>query len=92
MIPGRHTSMNDLFEIYMCVLFDSELARREVMINQFPYESLFTTKDLIALMSRRAAGQGHMYPRWMPTVYNLNTDLPEFICHYQKRAERYTLC
>ncbi|KAF6032835.1 TTLL12 [Bugula neritina] len=65
-----------------------ELSSRDVLLNQFPFESLLTVKDLLATVSRRAATDGKSHPTWLPVTYNLNLNLPEFICHFQKRAER----
>ncbi|XP_067947281.1 tubulin--tyrosine ligase-like protein 12 [Watersipora subatra] len=64
-----------------------DLSERNVFINQFPYEELLTVKDLLSIVARRAARGDNSHPRWFPTTYNLNTDLPEFIAHFQKREE-----
>ncbi|XP_046873660.1 tubulin--tyrosine ligase-like protein 12 isoform X2 [Hypomesus transpacificus] len=57
-----------------------------VMINQFPCETIVTVKDCLAAVSRRArGGQG---AEWLPETFNLQTELPQFIRHYQQRQER----
>ncbi|KAI4899274.1 hypothetical protein NFI96_020590 [Prochilodus magdalenae] len=60
--------------------------RPHVLLNQYPCETVLTTKDCLASVARRAGqGQG---PRWLPRTFNLQTELPQFIRHYQKRQER----
>ncbi|XP_076861408.1 tubulin--tyrosine ligase-like protein 12 [Brachyhypopomus gauderio] len=60
--------------------------RPHVLLNQFPCETVLTTKDCLASVSRRAGqGQG---PPWLPRTFNLQTELPQFIRHYQQRQER----
>ena len=77
-----------VYILYTCIHLSRELSKRDVFINQFPYEHLITVKDLIAVISRRAALPGHSHPRWCPITFNLNRDISEFICHFQKRAEK----
>ncbi|KAL6460293.1 hypothetical protein MHYP_G00320520 [Metynnis hypsauchen] len=60
--------------------------RPHVLLNQYPCETILTTKDCLASVARRA-GQGEG-PRWLPRTFNLQTELPQFIRHYQKRQER----
>lgn len=62
-------------------------------INQFPFEYTITIKDLLAIISRRAKKQPDSlsndlvtYPLWLPTTFNLKTELLKFILYY-KRCE-----
>ncbi|KAH8413760.1 hypothetical protein KR222_007834 [Zaprionus bogoriensis] len=63
-------------------------------INQFPFEYVITIKDLLSIVGRRAALEHHnaetleTYPAWLPTTYNLSTELREFVAYYQQRAAR----
>ncbi|XP_056605229.1 tubulin--tyrosine ligase-like protein 12 [Triplophysa dalaica] len=60
--------------------------RPHVLLNQFPCETVLTTKDCLASVSRRArGGQG---PLWLPRTFNLQTEMPQFIRHYSQRKER----
>lgn len=63
--------------------------RPEVMLNQFPCENLLTVKDCLASISRRAGGPDG--PRWLPRTFNLQTELPQFICYFQQRERRWLL-
>ncbi|XP_071389140.1 tubulin--tyrosine ligase-like protein 12 [Centroberyx affinis] len=60
--------------------------RPHVMVNQFPCESVFTVKDCLAAVSRRA--RGGRGADWLPKTFNLQTELPQFVRHYQQRQER----
>ncbi|XP_017147291.1 tubulin--tyrosine ligase-like protein 12 isoform X2 [Drosophila miranda] len=61
-------------------------------VNQFPFEYVITIKDLLSIVCRRAAKEHHdaatleTYPAWLPTTYNLSTELTEFVAYYQSRA------
>lgn len=57
-----------------------------VLLNQFPCETVLTTKDCLASVARRARG-GQGSP-WLPKTFNLQTELPQFIRHYLQRQER----
>ncbi|BFG04305.1 tubulin--tyrosine ligase-like protein 12 [Drosophila madeirensis] len=63
-------------------------------INQFPFEYVITIKDLLSIVGRRAAKEHHdgvsleTYPAWLPTTYNLSTELTEFVAYYQARAAK----
>ncbi|CAL8324020.1 unnamed protein product [Lota lota] len=61
--------------------------RPQVMLNQFPGESVVTVKDCLSAVARRAAGCQQGAP-WLPRTFNLQTELPQFIRHYQQRRER----
>ncbi|KAM4570150.1 tubulin--tyrosine ligase-like protein 12 [Odontesthes bonariensis] len=60
--------------------------RPRVMINQFPCESIVTVKDCLASVARRV--KGGTSPEWLPETFNLQTELPQFIKHYQLRQNR----
>lgn len=60
--------------------------RPHVLLNQFPCETVLTTKDCLASVARRARG-GQGAP-WLPNTFNLQTELPQFIRHYLQRLER----
>lgn len=75
----------------------SELAPQK-FINQFPFENVLTIKDLLAIVSRRgvtetASAEGKYcddttlktYPKWLPTTFNLKTELVAFASYYQAR-------
>ncbi len=61
--------------------------RPHVLLNQFPCETVLTTKDCLASVARRARG-GQGAP-WLPNTFNLQTELPQFIRHYLQRLERW---
>ncbi|XP_027007531.2 tubulin--tyrosine ligase-like protein 12 [Tachysurus fulvidraco] len=61
--------------------------RPHVLLNQFPCETIVTTKDCLASVARRARRGGHA-PWWLPTTFNLQTELPQFIRHYLQRQDR----
>lgn len=61
--------------------------RPHVLLNQFPCETILTTKDCLASVARRAMQGGHA-PLWLPMTFNLQTELPQFIKHYLQRQER----
>lgn len=62
-------------------------------INQFPFESVVTIKDLLCIVARRMKGEGEAdseeatAPSWLPTTYNLKTELPQFVSFFQKREK-----
>ncbi|XP_076152731.1 tubulin--tyrosine ligase-like protein 12 [Alosa pseudoharengus] len=60
--------------------------RPHVLLNQFPCEVAVTTKDCLASVSRRA--QGDEGAQWIPKTFNLQTELPQFVKHYQQRKNR----
>ncbi|EDW89241.2 LOW QUALITY PROTEIN: uncharacterized protein Dyak_GE23607 [Drosophila yakuba] len=63
-------------------------------INQFPFEYVITIKDLLSIVGRRAAKEHHnsltleTFPTWLPTTYNLSTELKEFVAYYQTREAK----
>ncbi|KAF7693804.1 hypothetical protein HF521_007557 [Silurus meridionalis] len=61
--------------------------RAHVLLNQFPCETVLTTKDCLASVSRRARRGGHT-PLWLPMTFNLQTELPQFVKHYLQRQQR----
>ncbi|XP_046584375.1 tubulin--tyrosine ligase-like protein 12 [Haliotis rubra] len=60
-------------------------------VNQFPFEMTVTIKDLLAIVSRRAAKKDQSQnasqpsPKWLPVTYNLQTELPQFVSYFQHR-------
>ena len=69
-------------------------------INQFPFENVLTIKDLLCVVCRRM-GQGlearsengpdsearlETWPKWLPTTFNLKTELPKFVSYFQQRG------
>lgn len=72
-------------------------------INQFPFENVITIKDLLAIVSRRNNSITGSFsetlpflPNWLPTTYNLSTELPKFISYFQHREDKeldnYWIC
>ncbi|KAG4081150.1 hypothetical protein HA402_014598 [Bradysia odoriphaga] len=66
-------------------------------INQFPFENVLTIKDLLAAVCRRVqvdqrASESQeslkTFPNWLPTTFNLKTELLEFVSYFQRRAEK----
>uniref|UniRef100_A0A6P7GS82 Tubulin--tyrosine ligase-like protein 12 n=1 Tax=Diabrotica virgifera virgifera TaxID=50390 RepID=A0A6P7GS82_DIAVI len=51
-------------------------------VNQFPFEYVLTVKDLLCIICRRKTGLN-----WVPTSYNLMTELPNFVSYFQKRQQ-----
>lgn len=60
-------------------------------VNQFPFENVVTIKDLLAIVCRRSIEKHHdpetleTYPNWLPTTFNLKTELKQFVSYYQQR-------
>lgn len=71
----------------------SELAPNK-FINQFPFENVITIKDLLSIVCRRTAGKYcdeetlKTNPKWLPTTFNLKTELLQFVSYYQARDEK----
>ena len=74
-------------------LSESHPAKR---INQFPFECVVTIKDLLCIVGRRMGKKtegetteeeeiGSPSPEWLPVTYNLKTEIPEFVSHFQRR-------
>lgn len=63
-------------------------------INQFPFENVITIKDLLGIACRRTAKKYYdeetlnTYPKWLPTTFNLKTELLEFVSYYQLRQSK----
>lgn len=63
-------------------------------INQFPFEYILTIKDLLCITCRRKQPKIHdtstleTFPTWLPTTYNLKTELIQFVSYYQHRTEK----
>lgn len=63
-------------------------------VNQFPFENVITIKDLLAIVGRRGIKSHHdnetlkTFPNWLPTTYNLKTELREFVSYFQHREKK----
>ena len=57
-------------------------------INQFPFEHVFTIKDLLCVVCRRMAKEGENQPEWLPTTFNLKTELAQFVSYFQHRQSQ----
>lgn len=63
-------------------------------VNQFPFENVITIKDLLSVVCRRTAHKYceedtlETYPKWLPTTFNLKTELAEFVSYYQTRQAK----
>lgn len=53
----------------------------EKFINQFPFEYVLTVKDLLCITCRRK----QTALNWLPTSYNLITEIGHFVSYFQKR-------
>lgn len=71
-------------------LFGSKFSIEQphVLLNQFPCESIITMKDCLAAVAHRVKGGSG--PAWLPKTFNLQTELPQFVKHYQLREQRFT--
>ena len=65
-----------------------------MLLNQFPFECVVTVKDLLAQVARRK-GSGRAdpstlatTPKWLPTTYNLVTELAKFVSYFQHREAK----
>lgn len=77
-----------------------ELARRGALVNQFPFESVLTVKDLFAIVCRRARtatelesakdllDDASFSPPWLMPTFDLQSELPQFVSYYQNRAAK----
>lgn len=60
-------------------------------INQFPFENVLTIKDLLSVVCRRQSTDTcntetlETFPNWLPTTYNLKTELLQFVSYFQHR-------
>lgn len=64
-------------------------------INQFPFENVLTIKDLLSVICRRGNEDTktdnealQTQPSWLPTTFNLNTELVEFVSFFQNRQSK----
>jgi len=66
-----------------------------VYVNQFPFENVITIKDLLCIVCRRNSNNFEdcelkaleTKPLWLPTTFNLKTELLKFVSYYQRRQE-----
>lgn len=63
-------------------------------INQFPFEYVMTIKDLLAVIARRSLEKYskdnnslETNPAWLPTTFNMKTELPKFVAYYMRRKK-----
>lgn len=70
-------------------------SRPYIYINQFPCENILTVKDLLCIVCRRKAVDRSFdpetletYPEWLPTTYNLNTELVQFVAYFEQREAK----
>lgn len=62
-------------------------------VNQFPYEYILTIKDLLSIVCRRnkkdtEKNSLETSPDWLPTTFNLKTELLKFMSYYQNREKK----
>ncbi|CAH0728524.1 unnamed protein product, partial [Brenthis ino] len=63
-------------------------------VNQFPFEYVITIKDLLAIIARRAKNitsskdQFETLPTWLPTTFNMKTELPQLVAYYMQRKKQ----
>uniref|UniRef100_A0A915BCG8 Tubulin--tyrosine ligase-like protein 12 n=2 Tax=Parascaris univalens TaxID=6257 RepID=A0A915BCG8_PARUN len=67
----------------------------KALVNQFPYETVLTVKDLLATSIQYAYKDSSLDPKtmrwppsWFETTFNLNTELPQFVAYFQQRERR----
>lgn len=64
-------------------------------VNQFPFENVITIKDLLSIVCRRSVSKYYdektlkTYPKWLPTTFNMKTELLQFISYYQSRDAKH---
>ncbi|XP_070579900.1 tubulin--tyrosine ligase-like protein 12 isoform X4 [Ptychodera flava] len=56
-------------------------------VNQFPCESLLTTKDMLARTARRASPSDQDGPKWLAKTFDLLQELPQFVSYYQQKQQ-----
>jgi len=57
-------------------------------INQFPFEHVLTIKDLLCIVCRRMRKNNENEPKWLPTTFNMKTELDKFVSYFQSRQEK----
>ncbi|XP_026494343.1 tubulin--tyrosine ligase-like protein 12 [Vanessa tameamea] len=64
-------------------------------VNQFPFEYVITIKDLLAIVARRGQKKLNLdennletLPAWLPTTFNMKTELPKLIAYYIQRQKQ----
>lgn len=58
-------------------------------INQFPFEHLLTIKDLLCVVCRRMKkNSDENEPEWLPTTFNMKTELAKFVSYFQQREDQ----
>lgn len=65
-----------------------------VFVNQFPFENVMVLKDILSIVCRRQVTENtnpetlETFPKWLPTTYNLKTELVQFVSYFQNREKR----
>lgn len=65
-----------------------------IFINQFPCERVITHKAILPIICRRAIDDYmdpvtlETNPRWLPTTFSLDTEMPKFISYFKAREAR----
>lgn len=65
-----------------------------VFVNQFPFENVLVLKDILSIVCRRQVDEKtnletlETFPKWLPTTYNLKTELVQFVSYYQNREKK----
>lgn len=60
------------------------------LVNQFPFETVLCTKDLFAIVCRRAGGESSSHlndlsPLWLMPTFDLQSELVQFVSYFQNR-------
>ena len=86
-------------QLFSFLLVSSLKETPERIVNQFPFETILTNKDQMAEVARKSMRLGcHVIknaelenrgPLWLPTTFNLNTELSQFIKYFTEREKRY---
>ena len=80
---------------FSCMVRSFSEETPQMRMNQFPCESVVTVRDLLVQVARRkSAGRPdpatlNTTPKWLPTTYNLKTELSKFVSYYQQRLKKY---
>ncbi|MCL4127868.1 UNVERIFIED_CONTAM: hypothetical protein GTU68_035232 [Idotea baltica] len=56
-------------------------------VSQFPFESVVTIKDLLAVVSRRCAPEDPEEATWVLPSFCLKRELPQFVASFQRREK-----
>ena len=79
---------------FSCMVRSFSEETPQMRMNQFPCGSVVTIRDLFVQVARRkSAGRPdpatlNTTPKWLPTTYNLKTELSKFVSYYQQRLKK----